>query len=299
MDPMGTQDLEARLRMHVQYLAAELGERNSIRYANLERARLYIEQALVEAGYPVQHDAYAVSGRTYRNVVVERQGGKRASEVFIVGAHYDTAPGTPGADDNASGVAVLLELAQSLRDFAPVPTIRLVAFALEEPPFYRSPLMGSRVHARRCRKRAERVVGMMSLEMVGYFSDLPGSQQFPLPFMRRFYPDRGNFIALAGNFRSRGLVRRMAAGLSAAGALPVEHAAFPLLPGASLSDNWSFWKEGYPALMITDTSFFRNPHYHLPSDVPETLDYARMAALVSALDRAIRAGLGLGKASSS
>jgi len=298
MDAIMTQGLEARLRMHVEYLAGELGERNSIRYANLERARLYIEQALIQAGYLIQHDAYEVSGRTYRNVIVERQSSKGEGEVFIVGAHYDTAPGTPGADDNASGIAVLLELAQSLRDFAPAPTMRLVAFALEEPPFYRSRLMGSRVHARRCRERAERVVGMMSLEMVGCYSDLRGSQQYPLPFMRWFYPERGNFIALAGNFPSRKLVRQMAAWLSAAGSLPVEYAAFPLVPGAGLSDNWSFWKEGYPALMITDTAFFRNPHYHLPSDVPETLDYARMAALVAALDHAMRAGLGLGIASS-
>jgi hypothetical protein len=133
---------------------------------------------------------------------------------------------------------------------------------------------------------------MISFEMLGYYSGLPGSQRYPLPFMGWFYPDRGNFIALAGNSRSRHLVRKIAGRLLEASDIPVEYAAFPLVPGASLSDNWSFWKEGYPALMITDTAFFRNPHYHTRSDLPETLDYTRMAALVEALDKTIRIGLG-------
>jgi Zn-dependent M28 family amino/carboxypeptidase len=289
MVSINSEDLAARLRAHVQYLAGELGERNSLQYTNLEQARLYIEQVLAHAGYEIQHDAYEVAGRTYRNVVVECQGSERT--VFIVGAHYDTAPGTPGADDNASAVAVLLELARLLREFAPAPTIRWVAFTLEEPPYYRTRLMGSRIHARKCRKRAEQVTCMISLEMTGYYSELPGSQWYPLPFMSWFYPNRGNFIALAGNFRSRRLVRDLAGRLSEAGGIPVEYAAFPLVPGAGLSDNWSFWKEGYPALMITDTAFFRNPHYHSRSDLPETLDYGRMAALVAALDKALRTDL--------
>jgi len=183
---------------------------------------------------------------------------------------------------------VLLELARSLRDFAPGPTLRWIAFTLEEPPYYWTPLMGSRGHARKCRSRAEPIPCMISLEMVGDYSDMPGSQWYPIPFMRRFYPDCGNFIALVGNLRSRRMVRRIAGCMSEARAIPVEWAAFPMLPGASLSDNWSFWKEGYPALMITDTAFLRNPHYHAAPDLPETLDYERMAALVIVLDRVIR-----------
>ncbi len=202
MDSINREDLTVRLRTHVQYLAGGIGERNSLRYRSLEEARLYIEQDLSQAGYEIQHDAYEVSGRTYRNVIAERPGSD--SKVVVIGAHYDTAPGTPGADDNASGVGVLLELARSLRDFAAAPTLRWIAFTLEEPPYYWTPLMGSRVHARKCRQRMERIVCMISLEMTGYYSDLPGSQWYPLPFMSRFYPDRGNFIALAGNFR-RGL----------------------------------------------------------------------------------------------
>ena len=286
MDSINQEDLAVRLRTHVQYLAGGIGARNSIQYAGLEEARLYIEQGLSQAGYEIQHDTYEVAGRTYRNVVAERRGSDE--RVVVIGAHYDTAPGTPGADDNASGVGVLLELARSLRDFAPAPAVRWIAFTLEEPPYYSTPLMGSRIHARKCRERAERILGMISLEMTGYYRDLPGSQGYPLPFMNRFYPACGNFIALAGNFRSRRLVRRIARRMSEAGAIPVEWAAFPLLPGAGLSDNWSFWKEGYPALMITDTAFFRNPHYHSASDLPETLDYARMATLVTVLNKAIR-----------
>ncbi len=278
-------DLARRLRAHVDYLAGEAGERNSRFYESLERARLYIEHALTEADYEIKHDAYVLSGRTYRNVVAERKG--TAERVVVIGAHYDTAPGTPGADDNASGVATLLELARSLRAFAPAPTIRWIAFTLEEPPYFGTSLMGSRVHARKCRERAERVEGMMSLEMTGYYSDLPASQRYPLPFLSWFFSSRGNFIAVVGNFHSRRLARRVAGGMAEAGGIPIEQTAFPL-PGAGLSDNWSFWEEGYPALMITDTAFFRNPHYHLRSDLPETLDYGRMAATVTALDRAIR-----------
>ncbi len=147
--------------------------------------------------------------------------------------------------------------------------------------------MGSRIHARKCRTRAERIACMISFEMLGYYSDVPGSQRYPLPFMSWFYPDCGSFIALAGNSRSRHVVRKLGGRLMEAGDIPVECAAFPLLPGASLSDNWSFWKEGYSALMITDTAFFRNPHYHMPSDLPETLNYTRMAGLVRALGKAL------------
>jgi Zn-dependent M28 family amino/carboxypeptidase len=283
--------LETRLQAHVQYLAGELGERNVFRYASLERARLYIEEAFTQAGYPIRHDAYEVLGRTYRNVIAEPPASRGTRRLLIVGAHYDTAPGTPGADDNASAVAVLLELARLLADSPSEPAIRWVAFTLEEPPFYRSRRMGSRVHARRCRQQAEPIAGMISLEMVGYYSDQPGSQSFPLPLMRWFYPRLGNFIAVIGNWRSRRLVRRLAACLSETGELPVARAAFPLLPGPGLSDNWSFWKEGYPAAMVTDTAFFRNPHYHRSSDLPETLDYPRMAALVAGLENALRRGL--------
>jgi Zn-dependent M28 family amino/carboxypeptidase len=279
-------ELADRLQTHVRYLAEETGERNAFRYASLEQARRYIESVFTRAEYQVRHDSYEISGRTYHNVIAELAGSE--NRVIVIGAHYDTAPGTPGADDNASGVAALLELARSLRRFSPGPAIRWIAFTLEEPPYFGSALMGSRVHARKCRQRGERVAGMLSLEMLGYYCDLPGSQEYPLPFLSWLLPDRGNFIALAGNLRSWRLVRKVAGRMAKAGGIPIEHVALPV-PGAGLSDNRSFWEEGYPALMITDTAFFRNPHYHARSDLPETLDDARMAAVVRALEKAIRA----------
>ena len=279
--------LEGRLRGHVEYLAGMLGERNPRSYANLEAARRYIERIFEDAAYKIRHDAYEVSECTYRNVIAEVPGTNLEAEFLLVGAHYDTVAGTPGADDNASGVAALLELARSLRQPETRQlTLRWVAFTLEEPPWFRTAAMGSWVHARKCRQGSERIACMISLEMVGYFRDEPQSQGYPLALMRWFYPDRGNFIAVAGNFASRRFVRRLARVL--ASAVPVESAALPFIPGVDLSDNWSFWQEGYPALMVTDTAFFRNPHYHMPSDLPEALDYARMSELVSGLARAIR-----------
>jgi len=280
-------ELQARLRAHVEYLAGAIGERNPLRYASLEQARLYIEGAFADLGYKIRHDAYQVDGRAYRNVIAEAPGRDPEAELLLVGAHYDTAAGTPGADDNASGVATLLELARSLRSAGPLRTLRWVAFTLEEPPSFWTPRMGSWVHARNCRARGERIAGMISLEMVGYFRIERRSQQYPLELMRWFYPSQGNFIAVAGNFRSRKLVRSLARKLKSS--FPVESTALPFVPGVGLSDNWSFWQEGYPAVMVTDTAFFRNPHYHMSSDLPETLDYAGMADLVSGLERAIGA----------
>ena len=190
-DFAGKDNLEERLRAHVEYLAGTLGERNPFWYANLEKARRYIERMFVDAGYDIQHDAYEVTGRTYYNVIAEVPGTNRADELLLVGAHYDTAAGTPGADDNASGVATLLELARSLRQEAPRLTLRWAAFTLEEPPWFRTPSMGSWIHAEKCRQGGERIAGMISLEMVGYFRDEPRSQRYPLPLplMRWFYPD--------------------------------------------------------------------------------------------------------------
>ena len=281
--PEGAGELQFRLRGHVHYLAGVLGERNSRNYGRLEQAREYIEEVFSRTGYRIGHDVYDCGGREYRNVVATIPGAASAGPVLVVGAHYDTAVGSPGADDNASGVAVLLELARVLAEETAAASIRWVAFTLEESPHFRTDSMGSRVHARRCRRRGDPIRGMISLEMVGYYRNAPGSQTHPLSWMRWFYPDRGNFIAVAGNYSSRRLVRRLSRLLSVHGRLPVEHAALPFVPGVGLSDNWSFWQEGYQALMVTDTAFFRNRHYHRSTDLPETLDYQSMAFLVRGL----------------
>lgn len=276
-----------RLETHVRYLAGELGERNVLYHSRLEDAARYIRCHLAQAGLDAREEVFEVAGRPFRNVWAEEPGHDPSGGLLVVGAHYDTAEGTPGADDNASGVAVLLELARLLRGSSPRLGLRWVAFALEEPPHFRTLSMGSRIHARACRRRGDPVWGMLSLEMLGYFRDGAGSQGYPLPLMRWFYPEEGNFIAVAGNFRSRRLVRQIARRLAASGTIPVESTALPLVPGAGLSDNWSFWQEGYRAAMVTDTAFFRNPHYHRPSDLADTLDFTRMSALLQALAAAL------------
>ncbi len=285
--PQLKHQIRDHLKEHVETLAERIGQRSPVHYSNLEQAREYLEQRLAEMEYQLDHDVFQVQGRSYRNVIVEKKGSLQADKIFLVGAHYDTVPETPGADDNASGVAVLLELARLVVGMKPKITVRFVAFTLEEPPYFCSGSMGSLIHAKRCRQQNERLLGMASLEMVGYYSDLRDSQSYPLPFMSWFYPNRGNFIAVAGNFRSRHLVRKVAKELTNKNKLPVESTALPFVPALGLSDHWSFWQMGYPALMITDTSFFRNPHYHLPSDLPETLDYQRMSELVCALAKVL------------
>ncbi len=275
-----TGELQFRLRRHVEFLAGVVGERNSHRYRRLEQAREYIEEVFTEYGYRIGRDRYECGGKEYCNVVATVPEVASDDPVLVVGAHYDTALGSPGADDNASGVAVLLELARVVGDEPAAASIRWVAFTLEESPHFKTESMGSRVYARRCRRRGDSIRGMISLEMVGYYSDARRSQGHPISLMRWFYPDRGNFIAVAGNYASRRLVRRLSRLLSAHGDLPVEHIALPFVPGVDLSDNWSFWQEGYPALMVTDTAFFRNRHYHRFTDLPETLDYRSMERLV-------------------
>lgn len=280
-------ELEVRLRGHVEFLAGILGERNSQNYVCLEQARAYIEKSFAQSGYGLEHDMYLFQGKEFRNVVASVPGKSSSGPILVVGAHYDSAVGSPGADDNASGVGVLLELARLLKHNPAVATIRWVAFTLEESPHFRTNSMGSRIHARLCRQRGDLIRGMISLEMVGYFSNWPGSQTHPFRFLRWFYPNKGNFIAVVGNYRSRGLVRTLSGHLLGHCQLPVEQIALPFVPGIGLSDNWSFWKEGYRAVMVTDTAFFRNPNYHQITDQPETLNYESMALLVRGLARAL------------
>jgi Zn-dependent M28 family amino/carboxypeptidase len=257
--------LAERLRHHVFNLAK--AERNR----DLETPARYIESALAARGLATQVQAFESGGRTVRNIEVPPAGAARV----VVGAHYDTVPGSPGADDNASGVAALIELAALL---APerLP-IRFVAFANEEMPYFLGPEMGSWVSARRSRERGEKLRAMLSLEMLGYYRDEPGSQSYPPP-LGLFYPVRANFIAFVGDLGARGLVRESIALFRRHAKLPSEGVAAPsFVPGVTWSDHWSFRQHGFPAVMVTDTAFNRYPHYHLPSDTPEKLDYERLA----------------------
>lgn len=284
-------ELTERLRTHVDRLAGLIGPRHLGQPGALGAAACLVERELADSGYPVQREPYVVHNCEVSNIVAEKPGESPDSGVVILGAHYDTVETTPGADDNASAVAVLLEVARLLRDKPLKRTIRFVAFACEEPPYMYTGDMGSQIHARACRQRSEDIAGMICLEMVGYFTDEPNSQKMPsgVPrWLRWGFPRRGRFLAAVGNLRSWRLVWSFRRGFKKAVRFPLCSIVLPESVNAiRLSDNSSFWDQGYPAVMVTDTSFLRNPHYHRPSDTPETLDYARMAEVTQGVAGAI------------
>jgi Zn-dependent M28 family amino/carboxypeptidase len=264
-------------------LAGDIGDRNTQSFEGLERARDYIAAQFRGAGYAPRLEPFEADGRTVENVIVEKKGLSRPDEIVLVGAHYDTCF-NPGADDNASGVAGLLELARSFESKNPARTVRFVAFVNEEPPFFRTELMGSRVHAKGARERGEKIAVMIALEMIGYYTDRPFSQKYP-PLLGLFYPNRGNFIAFVGDFASLGRLSRAKKAFRGASTFPVRILAAPhALPGVDFSDHASFWKENYPAFMVTDTAFYRYPHYHSFKDTPDRLDYPSMAEVVLGLE---------------
>lgn len=274
------------LRRDVTALCA-IGQRNTLFPRNLAAAAALIERELTAAGYRVERQTYEVQrdGVTADNVIAELKGGP---EIVVIGAHYDAVPETVGADDNASGVAALLELARRFAGTNPKNTLRFVAFANEEPPHFQSRDMGSWQYAKRCKQRGEKIVAMLSLETIGYYDDRRGSQHYPPP-LAALYPDTGNFIGFTSNLGSRALLNRCVKAFRASTAFPVESAAMPeLIQEVGWSDQWSFWQYGWPAIMVTDTAPFRNPHYHLPSDRPETLDYRRLAHVVDGLAGVVR-----------
>jgi hypothetical protein len=275
------------LRKDVEALCA-IGERNTVVPENLARAADYIERSFTAAGYRVERQTYEVmrDGVRADNVIVELPG---SDEIVVIGAHYDCVNGTVGADDNASGVAALLALARTFAGSKPKRTLRFVAFANEEPPHFQSQDMGSWQYAKRARDRREKIVAMVSLETIGYYDDRPGSQQYPPP-LAALYPNTGNFIGFASNVGSRALLSRAIKAFRATTKFPAESAAMPeAIPGIGWSDQWSFWQFGWPAIMVTDTAPFRNPHYHRPSDRPATLDYERLAHVVHGMEGVVRA----------
>ena len=287
-DLPGTADLPGYLRSIVAELAGEIGARPYRDLRRLERAAERIESRFTASGYAVASQTFEYSGRHYRNLIAEIAGTEVHAKVLVVGAHYDTVPESPGADDNTSGVAGLLGLARALAARPPKRTVRFVAFALEEPPVFRTRNMGSYRYAASLKREGTQVEGMICLEMIGYFTDRPGSQRFPLPFMNRVYPSTGSYIALVGNRRSAALTRGIAEGFRGATDLPVITLNAPaVVVGIDFSDHWAFGKFGYPALMVTDTAFYRNPNYHTAEDLPDTLDYGRMAMVVEGLAGAI------------
>jgi len=275
------------LREHVTAIASH--EHNVFKPAELEAAAQHIEKSLAALGYAVALQRFPGGPVEVRNIEVEVKGGARADEIVVVGAHYDSVAGAPGANDNGSGVAALIELARSFKSAAPARTLRFVAFVNEEPPYYRSDLMGSRQYARRAKERHEDIVAMVSLETIGYYADQPGSQRYPFP-LGLFYPSTGNFVAFVSNLSSRALLHETLASFRHHAGLPSEGVAAPaFMPGVDWSDHWAFWEEGWPALMVTDTAPYRYPHYHTPQDTPDKVDYARAARVVTGLQQALRA----------
>jgi Zn-dependent M28 family amino/carboxypeptidase len=280
--------MRGRLERHVRALAGEIGERHVGRPEALERAASYVEEAFASLGYRPEAQVYRARQAEVRNVEAEARGASRPGEIVVVGAHYDSAWGTPGANDNGSGVAALLEIARLLAGRTLGRTVRFVAFVNEEMPFFQTPLMGSRVYARRCRDRGERVVAMLSLETIGYYSDAPGSQRYPFPF-NLFYPDTGNFLGFVGNLASRRAASQAARGFREASGFPAELAVAPAwFPGVDRSDHLSFWQEGYPAVLVTDTAPFRYPFYHTVDDTPDKVDFDRLARVAAGLAEAVK-----------
>ena len=269
----------ARLEAHVRKLSIELGPRDESHIENLDRVAAYIKGELSQTGAAVLEQPYRVQGKSYRNVIA--RFGPDSAERLVVGAHYDTAGPLPGADDNASGVAGLIELARLLGRQPPPLRVELVAFSLEEPPYFGTTGMGSSVHAESLRKENVQVRAMLSLEMIGYFSDQAKSQHFPSAFLSAFYPSTGNFIAVVGRLREGLLVRQVKTTMRNAAPLPVYSINAPtFIPGVDFSDQLNYWHAGYNAVMITDTAFFRNGNYHTAHDTAEKLDYKRMAMVV-------------------
>lgn len=287
-----------RLEAHVKHLSVDLYPRSFDQARNTERAAQYVLDAFKAAGGTVSVQEITVEEATYKNIVT--RFGPASGPVLVIGAHYDshgdTALGaqsdrgysadshTPGADDNASGVAGLIELAQLLAKQPPAQAVELVAYALEEPPHFRTEHMGSAWHTRLSREAGREVRMMISLEMIGYFSEAAGSQHYPVPGMSALYPDRGNFIAIVGNLENFSAMRRIKAIMAGATDLPVESVNAPrFIPGIDFSDHLNYWNAGLPALMVTDTAFMRNQNYHLPGDTFDKLDYIRMAKVVQAV----------------
>ncbi len=291
LPPLGAdeKDLALKLRVHVGAIA---GEEHNVRHPEaLERSARYIEATLAGLGYAVARQEFEADGVKVRNIEAAlRGGGKEQPRIIVIGAHYDSAEGAVGANDNGSGAAALLELARALKSFRPADglEIRLVFYVNEELPWFGTERMGSYLHASGLQRQGREVAAMLSLETIGWYSDSAGSQRYPFPF-NLFYPDVGNFIGFVANPRSRGLVRQVVGSFR-------RHAQFPSeggvglesIAGVSWSDQWAYWKHGWPAVMVTDTAPFRYPHYHTPQDTPDKLDYERLARVVKGLEGVVR-----------
>ncbi len=289
LPPLTPQEMDLRegLGRDVEKLAGQIGERNIRQYQALAAAADFLEASLAESAHDVRRHGYEVSGLTCYNIDTEIRGSSRGDETIIIGAHYDSVEGSPGANDNATGAAAVLALARLFSGKKTSRTLRFVEFTNEEPPYFKSRLMGSLVYAEECRARGEKIVAMLSLETIGYYSDEKGSQHYPFPFSL-FYPSTGNFIGFVANTASAEILSDVVASFRRHTEFPSEGGALPsIIPGISFSDQWSFWRQGYSALMVTDTALFRYPYYHTRIDTPDKVQYDNLARVVAGLGRVV------------
>lgn len=288
--------LARMLQQDVEVLAEQIGPRCLLdRPEALSQAAAYIQTRLETMGHLVHRQQFQAMGQEAVNLEVHCPGRSRADQIVLIGAHYDTVAGSPGADDNATGVAALLYLAERFAHAQPSRSIRLVAFANEEPPFFQSAEMGSWVYAQGCRQRKEHIVAMLCLESIGYYTDQAGSQRYPVPLAEWGW-DRGNFVAFVGSERSELLVRHVGRLFGQVEPFPWGAAALPEeIPGISFSDHWAFDAAGYLAVMVTDTALYRNPYYHTAEDTPGKICWDQLARVVRGLEMVIHSLAGLAK----
>lgn len=281
-------DIAADANRHVTALASAIGYRSTFHPKKLAQTALYLKSELEALGFEVKDHSFPSRGSPAPNLEATLTGTSKPSEIIVVGAHFDSYQGTPGADDNASGVAGVLGLTKLFATSPQSRTIRFVLFPNEEPPAFQQQDMGSLVYANACRAAGDNIVAMLSLEMLGHYKDGKGTQKYPFP-MALLYPNEGNFIGFATNFTNRSLLKRCISVFRENAQFPSEGAALPEgIPGIGWSDHWAFWQAGYPALMITDTAHFRNPNYHTAADKPDTLDYERMARVIEGIGAIVR-----------
>ena len=279
--------IKKSIQKHIDILAGQIGERNIFNFKKLCASAEYIEHSFLELGYDVLEQSYTVYGNKVKNIEVELQSNSNSKEIILLGAHYDSVFGSPGANDNASGIAALLELSRLIYGHNCDRTLKLVAFVNEEPPFFQSNNMGSYLYAQRSRERMEKIKTMISIETIGYYTNKKNSQNYPFP-LGRFYPKTGNFIGFVANLNSKHSLYNAIDSFRKNTKFPSQGvAAAKWLPGISSSDQWAFWKMKYPAIMITDTAPYRYPYYHTKADTPEKIDYDAMARVVGGISRMV------------
>jgi hypothetical protein len=278
--------LQELLKQDLQKLAVEIGSRNNNQYQKLNQTKDFFINSFSQAGYKVTQQEYKIDNKTYYNIEVEKTGTTKTEEIIIIGGHYDSAFTSPGANDNGTGAAATLELAKIFANKTTNRTIRFVEFTNEEPPFFWTENMGSLIYAKyakKLRQQNEKVVAMLSLETMGYFSDQPGSQEYPYP-INLIYPNQGNFISFIGNLKSSNLVKKAIGSFRDHVKFPSQGTALPsFIPGVGWSDQWSFWQQGYPGIMVTDTAPYRYQYYHTEDDTIDKIDFDKFTRVVNGL----------------